>query len=270
MENKKEYILGINQSEFDRLEFQHGVWKNITDGFLNKLNLGKGMKCLDVGSGPGFVSMDIRKILGDSGEITALEPSEMYLEYFKEHCRKNKFQNVKFIKGNLEDVDLKKEYYDLIFMRWVIDFVIEPEKFLLKLLDALKKGGVIAIMDYNYEGIGLYPKGGACDNIADHIRAYYRAGGGDPYFISKIPPIFKKNNIKLEEYTPVGLAGDHQSPVFEWVDRFITGHFHVLADMGIISDKEYSEIEQDWNEHKNDPNTVIFSPVVVNVSGRKF
>ena len=26
-----EYILGTNQTELERLEFQHGVWKNITE-----------------------------------------------------------------------------------------------------------------------------------------------------------------------------------------------------------------------------------------------
>ncbi len=265
----KEYILGTNQTELERLEFQHGVWKNITDSFLEKLNIQKGWKCLDVGAGPGYVSMDLRSIVGDAGEVTALEPSDFYLSYFKERCERNNFQNVKFINGNLEDVDLQIEHYDLIYLRWVIDFVKEPENFLLKLLSALKKGGVIAIQDYNYEGIGLYPKGGAFDNIADHIRAYWRAGGGDPYFVSKIPPVFKKNNIKLEEYSPVGLAGDSQCPVFEWADRFLSGHFQLMKDLNIISENEKSALIDDWEAHKKNPDTVFYSPVVVNVSGRK-
>lgn len=269
MSENKEYILGANQTELERLEFQHGVWKEITDRFLDKINIQKGWKCLDVGSGPGFVSMDLRKIVGGSGEITAVEPSEFYVNYFKEQCAKKNFRNFKFIQSTLEDTDLGNDQYDLIYLRWVIDFVKEPEKFLLKLLKALKKGGVIAVQDYNYEGIGLYPKGGACDNIADYIRAYYRAGGGDPYFISKIPPLFKRNNIRLEEYNPVGLAGDSHSPVFEWVRKFIKGHFNVLAVMKIISATEKSMLEKDWEEHEKNPETVIFSPVVVNVSGRK-
>lgn len=269
MSKNEEYILGTNQTELERLEFQHGVWKKITGSFLAKLNIQKGWKCLDVGAGPGFVSVDIRNITGDSGEITAIEPSEFYLNYFKEYCAKNNFNNVKFVHGILEDTELEDEYYDLIFLRWVIDFVKEPEKFLLKLFSALKKGGVIAIQDYNYEGLGLYPRGGAFDNVAEYIRAYYRAGGGDPYFISKIPAIFLKNKVQLEEYSPVGLAGDSQSPVFEWVNRFLTGHFHTLADLKIITEKEIEDVKTDWEKHKKNPDTVLFSPIVVNVSGRK-
>ncbi|MEO8210351.1 MAG: methyltransferase domain-containing protein, partial [bacterium] len=217
-----EYILGVNQTELDRLEFQHNVWKKVTDNFFDRINIQTGWKCLDVGAGPGFVSMDLRKLVGEEGEVTALEPSEFYLNYLKDKCKKNNFQNIKFILGNLEDVNLEEDYYDLIYLRWVIDFVPEPEKFLFKLLKALKKGGVIAIQDYAYEGVALFPKGGAFDNIADAVRAYWRAGGGDPYFTVKIPSIFRKNNIELVEYKPISLAGDKDSGVIEWAHRFFT------------------------------------------------
>jgi SAM-dependent methyltransferase len=269
MSENKEYILGVNQTELERLEFQHNVWRKVTDSFLERINIQKGWKCLDVGAGPGFVSMDLRKQVGEDGEVTALEPSELYLDYFKEQCKKKNLKNIKFIQGNLEDVNLKDEYYDLIFLRWVIDFVPEPEKFLLKLLGALKKGGVIAIEDYNYEGISLFPNGGAFDNIPNVVRAYWRAGGGDPYFVSKIPPIFKKNNIELLDFSPVGLAGDSSSGVFEWANKFFLVHLQIMADMKIISQKEADDIWSDWSAHKNNPETVFFSPVVVDVIGRK-
>ncbi len=225
-----EYILGINQTELERLEFQHNVWKKVTDNFFCKMNIQKGWKCLDVGAGPGFVSMELRELVGESGEVTALEPSELYLNYFKEQCKKNKWDNIKFIQGNFEDSNREDEYYDLIYMRWVIDFVPEPEKFLLKLLGALKKGGLIAIQDYIYEGIALFPKGGAFDNIAKAVQAYWKLGGGDLNFPAKIPSFFRKNNIELIEYTPVSQAGDKDSGVIEWAHRFFTVHLQLMAD----------------------------------------
>ncbi|MDQ3022068.1 MAG: methyltransferase domain-containing protein [Bacteroidota bacterium] len=264
-----EYILGVNLTELERLEFQHNVWKKVTHSLFDRINIQTGWKCLDVGAGPGFVSMDLRKLVGEGGEVTALEPSELYLNYFKDKCKKNNFQNIKFILGNLEDINLENDYYDLIYLRWVIDFVPQPEKFLLKLLDALKKGGVIAIQDYAYEGVALFPKGGAFDNIADAVRAYWRAGGGDPYFTVKIPAIFRKNNIELIEYKPVSLAGDKDSGVIEWAHRFFTVHLQLMADKKIISQKEADAFLEDWLNHRNNPDTIFFSPVIVDVIGRK-
>ncbi|MEP7145886.1 MAG: methyltransferase domain-containing protein [bacterium] len=267
--SKQEYILGVNQTELERLEFQHKVWKNVTDDFFRRIKIQKGWKCLDVGAGPGFVTMDLRELVGDNGEVTALEPSEFYLNYLKVKCETNDFQNIKFIHGNLEDVKIENQYYDFIFLRWVIDFVPEPEKFLLKLLDALKKGGVIAIQDYAYEGITLFPKGGAFDNIAEAVKAYWNAGGGDPYFTVKVPSLFKKNNIELVEYKPVILAGDKDSGVIEWAHRFFTVHLQLMADKKIISQKKADDLLEDWLQHRQHPDTIFFSPMIVDITGKK-
>ncbi|HMQ70289.1 MAG TPA: class I SAM-dependent methyltransferase [Ignavibacteria bacterium] len=269
MGENKEYILGTNQTELERLGFQHKVWKRITDSFFDRIKIQKGWKCLDVGAGPGFVSMELIDKVGESGEVTALEPSGLYINYLKVLCAGKNIENIKFIHGNLEDSDIENEHYDMIFLRWVIDFVPKPEKFLLKLLSALKKGGIIAIEDYNYEGIALFPKGGAFDNITETVRNYWRAGGGDPYFISKIPPIFKINNIELLDFSPQSLAGDTDSDIYEWANRFFSVHLQIMADMKVISQKESNEMLADWISHRANPETVFFSPILVDVIGKK-
>ena len=94
MSKESEYILGVNQTELERLEFQNSVWENCTNDFLNKINIKKGSKCLDAGAGPGFVSVNLLDRVGDEGEVTALEPSEFYLNFFRDHCKKNNLKNV--------------------------------------------------------------------------------------------------------------------------------------------------------------------------------
>src|SRR5260221_9359151 len=96
---QEDYILGINEFELERLGFQHEVWKSVTAGFFDRLGIKKGMKILDAGSGPGFAAFDLLERTGDTGEVTALEPSEMYLNYFKGQCEKRNIKNAKFING---------------------------------------------------------------------------------------------------------------------------------------------------------------------------
>ena len=74
--NHGSYLLGVNQQELERLQFQHGVWGHVTKKFLGRLNVGNGWRCLDVGAGPGLVSMDLRELVGQTGEVTALDPSQ--------------------------------------------------------------------------------------------------------------------------------------------------------------------------------------------------
>ena len=269
MSEESEYILGVNQTELERLEFQNSVWEDCTNNFLDKIQIKKGSKCLDVGAGPGFVAMNLRDRVGDEGEVTALEPSEFYLNYFKEYCKKKNLNNIKFIHGIAEDSEIEKDYYDLIYLRWVIDFVPEPEKLLLKLTSCLKKGGIIAIQDYAYNSVPLFPNGGAFDEIAEIVRAYWKLGGGDPYFTVKIPSIFRKNNIELKEFSPVSFAGNNESRFFEWANRFFTVHLQLMADKNIITQKKCDDLLNDWNDHRNNPETIFITPLMLNISGVK-
>ena len=172
--SEKEYLLGVNQAELDRLRFQQTVWGGVTAQFLDRINVRPGWKCLDVGAGPGLVSSELRERVGESGEVTLLEPSEMYLDWFRTEAEKRGWENIRFIQGTAETAALNSRYYDLIFVRWVIAFVPDAEKFLEGLTRALRPGGVIALQDYWYEGLSLHPRGGPLERMPDIVRAYYR------------------------------------------------------------------------------------------------
>lgn len=265
----EDYILGVNQKELERLEFQNGVWKKVTNDFIHRCGVTKGMKCLDVGAGPGFVSMDLLDMVGNEGEVTALEPSALYLEHFENYCKQKSISNAKFINSLVEDADLPENYYDFIFARWVISFVPDSELFLSKIYRALKPGGIIALQDYNYEGITRYPQTLIFREVPAAVREYWRKGGGDTDIALKIPELFKKVGLKLTDYKPNIIAGDKDSPVFEWAHRFFSVHFDVMAKMGAISSREADEMLQDWLEHRYVSNAIFYSPIVVDMAGRK-
>jgi ubiquinone/menaquinone biosynthesis C-methylase UbiE len=265
----KEYLLGVNETEFERLRFQHGVWKQNTDSFLNRLNIRKGWKCLDVGAGPGFISLDLRLRVGAQGAVTALEPSEFYLEWLGKESKRRRWKNIETIVGTAETTPLAENHYNLIIVRWVIAFVPDPARFLLPLIRSLRKGGILAIMDYWYEGLSLYPQGGAFDRAADAVRKYYRSGGGDPYVTGKLPEIMRANGLRMIDFTPTQIAGGPDSAIIEWAHRFFVPHLPLMAGKGDCSKEEADAMLQDWLEHRKNPNTIFFSPIVVHVAGRK-
>ncbi len=264
-----DYLLGVNRQELERLQFQHSVWGSVTRKFLNRLGVQKGWRCLDVGAGPGLVSIDLREMVGDTGEIVALEPSEFYLDWLRGQIREHRWSNVTCVRGTAEESTLPSGYYDLVFVRWVIAFVPDPEKFLARLFKALRPGGIIAIQDYYYEGLSLYPQGGPWDRMPDIVRAYYRSGGGDAYVTGKIPGIFARNGLSIVDFTPNCLAGGPTSGVMEWAHRFFSMHIPLMAGKGIVSQEQAQQLLTDWQAHRQQQDTLFFSPLVVDVAGRK-
>ncbi|MCX6351269.1 MAG: methyltransferase domain-containing protein [Bacteroidetes bacterium] len=269
MSESKEYILGINEPELERLKFQHGVWGEVTNSFLARLKIQLGWKCLDVGAGPGFVAVDIADWVGKSGEVTLLEPANYFLEYFRNWEEVQAKSNFILVEGTVDSAELPLDYYDFIFVRWVVDFVPNQENFMKKLFGCLKKGGIIAIQDYYYEGLSLFPKGGAFDGMADVVRAYYKRGGGNAYVTGIIPQWFRENNIELIDYTGHSMCGGQNHPITEWAHRFFVNHIPKMGETGFITQEKADALLSDWLAHRQNPDMIFFAPNLVDIAGRK-
>jgi ubiquinone/menaquinone biosynthesis C-methylase UbiE len=267
--NKPEYLFGANEKELERLHFQHNVWRSVTEGFFSRIGVKEGWKCLDVGAGPGFVTMDLRKRIGEKGEITALEPMELFLDRLKNEAERKSWRNIKFINGSVEQSWLPENYYNLIFVRWVMSFVSFPFIFLERLISSLAPGGIIAIEDYAYEGLSLYPRGGACEHMADALRKYYKENRGDLFIAARLPSMYKEAGLEIIDYTPNCLAGGPESGVFEWAHGFFTMYIPIMADKGIISRQMSDDMIMDWRRHRENPDSIFFSPIVVDAAGKK-
>jgi SAM-dependent methyltransferase len=269
MPQTRAYILGISEEELERLRFQHGVWKKVTDEFFGRIGVSEGWHCLDVGAGPGFVSFDLRELVGERGSITALEPAQYYLDHLASKADTKGWKNITCVQGTAEKATLENATYDLIFVRWVIGFVPNPEEFIANLVPSLKRGGVIAIQDYLYSGLGLYPKGGAFDNALDTVIRHWGAGGGDAFIASKIPAMFRKHGLDLIDYSPHCLAGGPNSDVIEWAHKFFTKHMHLMVASGATTQEMGDAMLADWYEHRKNPDTIFCSPIVVDMAGKK-
>jgi SAM-dependent methyltransferase len=245
------------------------VWGHVTAKFLDRLQVQRGWKCLDVGAGPGFVSIDLRHRVGEDGEVTALDPSQLYCDGFRDVIAAKGWNNVKVLLGRSEDASLPQRYFDFVFLRWVIAFVEDPEKFLTPLFAAMRPGAIIAIQDYYYEGLSLFPRGGAFDRMPDVVRAYYRAGGGDAYIAGLLPALLRKHGLRVIDYTPNCLAGGPGSGIMEWANRFFSVHVGKMIEKGVVSESVGNAMLADWNEHRKNPDALFFSPLVVDVAAQR-
>ena len=263
-----DYLLGVNRTELERLRFQHSVWKGVTDAFFDRIGVSTGWQCLDVGAGPGFVTADLRGHVGDTGGVVAIEPSELYTDFMRDEISRMGWTNVECIRTTAEEAHVAPGRFDLIFARWVLSFVTDPENFFRSLARGLRPGGFIAVQDYYYEGLSLFPIGGPFDRMADVVRAHYRGAGGDPYVAGTLPGIFRKLGLTVVDFKPNCLAGGPGSGIMEWASRFFTVHIDPMVEKGLISRADGDAVLADWRSHSENPEALFFSPLVVDVAAR--
>ena len=59
------------------------------------------------------------------------------------------------------------------------------------------------------------------------------------------------------------------SGAFEWAHRFFTVHIHHMVEKKVLSPGEGEAMLQDWLAHKENPETVFVSPIVMDMAGRR-
>ena len=101
-----EYVLGTTDHELRRLTLQHEVWRPVIDGFLDRLGLSSGMRCLDLGCGPGLLATDLLARVGPGGAVDGVDASERWIEYIGAQAPRPGFS---VRQGEIQRVELEPE-----------------------------------------------------------------------------------------------------------------------------------------------------------------
>ena len=67
------YVLGRTHAEYERLRAQSRVWEQATGRLLDHVELARGARCLDAGSGPGETMRHLAQRVGPSGEVVGID-----------------------------------------------------------------------------------------------------------------------------------------------------------------------------------------------------
>lgn len=148
----------------------------IKNAVENKTN--EQLKILEVGSGPGVVTEKICALFPNSS-VTCLELDQELLEFHKEHASENAKKQINIIQGNISEIDLGEEQYDLVFARLVLQHVVEVDKAIHNINKLLKKGGKLIVTDVDEGLFGIIdPPISELEYILDqHIQEQVIEGG---------------------------------------------------------------------------------------------
>jgi len=112
----------------------------------NILELVPGLSVADVGAGDGRYSAFLADQVGVTGQVYATEIDEEKVEAIKNTVTGK--ENVTVILGKLNSTELPPECCDRILLRRVYHHLEQPQPMLQSLFNALKPGGLIAIIDF--------------------------------------------------------------------------------------------------------------------------
>jgi len=264
-----DYPLGTDPLELERLGLQHRIWSPITTAFLERLGVRPGMRVLDLGCGPGFVSLELAERVGPTGEVVALDEAPHWTGWLALKAKERGLANLRTLNSRIERADLQEQSFDLVFSRWVFSFLSDPSAVATSVARCLVPGGVLAIEDYNHEGVSLFPESEGFRAAVRATRALYKQSGGDQFVMGRIPAIFVAAGLETVEIKPNVICGGPESGAFRWADAFFPRFSEVYEQKGLMSAAERALFLREWEERKRNPLAIFYSPMVVDAVGRK-
>jgi ubiquinone/menaquinone biosynthesis C-methylase UbiE len=104
-----------------------------------------GMSVLDVGCGPGRVTLPMAEAVGEDGTVTVIDMQEKMLDRVRERARQKNLGNIEFIRGGAGSGLLPQATFDRAVLVTVLGEIPEREAALREILCALKPGGMLLV-----------------------------------------------------------------------------------------------------------------------------
>jgi len=177
--------------------------------------------------------------------------------------------NVRVVPARVQDAQLEERSLDVVFARWVFSFLPDPDAVAIRLARLLKPRGLLAIEDYNHEGISIYPRSPAFEAVVRATRETYARAGGDAFVSGRMARVFAAAGLELVDLKSNTMCGGPDSPAFRWADRFFPHFSGVMVERGVLSAADQAQFLREWEERKRDPAALFFSPMIVDAAGRK-
>jgi ubiquinone/menaquinone biosynthesis C-methylase UbiE len=167
---------------------------HVTARLLSQVGLRAGACVLDAGCGTGAVARVMSTMVGASGRVTAVDKSEARLEQGRRMALESQLENLSFLPADIEESDVPGAPYDLVWCRFVFEYVADKSRTLDNLVRATRIGGKVVVGDLDGNAVFHYP----CPPDVEQGLARILAeldGRFDPYVGRKLFHLFHRQGL---------------------------------------------------------------------------
>ncbi|WP_455220900.1 class I SAM-dependent methyltransferase [Kaarinaea lacus] len=118
---------------------------------IEHLNLLSGMSVLDMGCGPGRVTIPVAQKVGKQGKVVAVDIQAGMLRRAEEKAKKAGVNNIEFIQACAGEGKFEKSQFDRALLITVLGEIPNREIALREIFETLKPGGILSITEIIFD-----------------------------------------------------------------------------------------------------------------------
>ncbi len=216
--------------------------------------LAPGQRVLDVGCGPGTVTVDLASRVAP-GEVVGVDRSAKVLEAAVEHAQEKGADNVTFRVGDAYALDFPDDSFDVVHAHQVLQHLTDPVAALREMRRVTRPGGVVAVRDADYAAMTWYPEHHGLDEWQALYHEVTEANGAEADAGRRL-----LSWVRDAGFDPAGIAPGagiwcYATPEDRawwaglWADRCVASNFAVQAMAHHLADEVGLELLADaWRE----------------------
>jgi SAM-dependent methyltransferase len=117
-----------------------------------------GSTVLDVGCGPGTITVEMAQRVGPNGHVTGIDRSAEVLARATEEATAAGVTNVSFASDDVYALDHPDDSFDVVHAHQVLQHLTDPVAALREMRRVVRPGGVVGVRDADYAAMAWAPR----------------------------------------------------------------------------------------------------------------
>jgi ubiquinone/menaquinone biosynthesis C-methylase UbiE len=234
------YLLGHTPWAIQRLLRLGQIYQPFTRRVLVEAGVTTGMSVLDVGCGPGEVSLLAAELVGASGRVLGIDASADMLEVAQTRAQTAGLGHVSFQAADLRSLTLDQQF-DALVGRFILMHLPQPEAVLRQLLQAVRPGGIVVFQEYDLSSYAdaFYPPSPLWEQVYRlSTRAFERAGG-NLHAGMQLPSMFRASGLPIPHMRyEASIGADRDWPGFEMRAADMRQFVPLILQFGLATEEE--------------------------------
>jgi ubiquinone/menaquinone biosynthesis C-methylase UbiE len=227
-------------------------------------HLRPGMSVLDVGCGPGTITVDLAARVAP-GLVTAVEMTDAALDLARAEARARDQSNIEFAISDVHALNFADDAFDVVHAHQVLQHVADPVQALRELRRVCVPRGIVAVRDADYAGFIWFPQLPTLDRWRELYDEAARTNGGEPDAGRRL--LSWAQHAGFDDITPTASTWCFATPEARdwwgrmWADRIVESALaRQLVDSGMATTAELNEIASAWLDWAAAPNGWLAIP----------
>jgi SAM-dependent methyltransferase len=238
-----------------------------TSALFDRLGVGAGMRCLDVGCGGGDVTLELGRRVGPCGLVVGVDIDATKLDLARQEAAAQSIANVEFRSLDIRTMEAGPTF-DLVYARFLLSHLANPAGAIAAFGRALRPGGLLIVEDIDFKGGFAWPETIAFQRYCELYCAVVRRRGGDPDIGPRLPILLAGDGlaeIGMHVVQPVAIQGEAKliNPIT--LENIADA---VLQD-NLASPHEINALIEELYAFAADPGTVAGLARIIQAWGRK-